>query len=439
MRRIGAIALVLWTGLACAMSAEAKPKHQPFKCKAGYTRRGVRIPKRVHGRIVRRHGRIVYIKVQRCVKTPRPKPSSPAPPRVGTPTTPTTPQPPGTTTTTTTTPSPTPSPPPPPDPVVVAVGDIAQPPGCSPCGQAATAALAQTFNPSAVFVLGDNQYESGAYSEYKASYDLTWGQDFNSIVHPVPGNHEYVTSGAAGYFQYFGEQRCDDRRADQPPGGYYSFNLGSWHIVALNSNCSTTAVRTRSPGWRQHRPRCRGCSPTLRTNTSACVLAMWHHPLFSYGWMTSGRPGVGAAVERAVQRACGRRAQRTRPHLRALRRSRIHPATRTTSGIREFVVGTGGESLNGPYGDSSTHDPAGARTVEFGVLVLTLHASSYHWKFVTTSGTTLDSGTTACHGPGAATAAVAFPRRAARVDLARLSGPPLVFDGSTRFAARWRR
>ncbi|MGA9859797.1 MAG: hypothetical protein WBQ18_18175, partial [Solirubrobacteraceae bacterium] len=83
------------------------------------------------------------------------------------------------------------------DPIVVAVGDIAQPPGCSaPCEQSATAALARTFNPAAVFVLGDNQYDSGAYSEYTGSYDLSWGQDFNSIVHPVPGNHEYLTSGA---------------------------------------------------------------------------------------------------------------------------------------------------------------------------------------------------------------------------------------------------
>ena len=84
------------------------------------------------------------------------------------------------------------------DPVVVAVGDIARPPGCSPCEQTATAALAQTFNPNAVLVLGDNQYNSGLYSEYTTEHALSWGRDFNSIVHPVPGNHEYVTSGSGG-------------------------------------------------------------------------------------------------------------------------------------------------------------------------------------------------------------------------------------------------
>ena len=229
MRRIGAIALVLWAGLAFGPEAQAKPKHQPLKCKAGYGRRAVWVPKRIDGRVVRRHGRIVRVKVRRCVKDADAEAvvSRSAPGRhphqsddiaaSGDPDRP------GHHdhhhnhrhhdhhTTASASASASASPPPVTgDPVVVAVGDIARPPDCAPdCEQSATAALAQTFNPAAVLVLGDNQYEEphegiDSYSDYMGSYDLTWGRDFNSIVHPVPGNHEYLGSDAAGYFAYFG-------------------------------------------------------------------------------------------------------------------------------------------------------------------------------------------------------------------------------------------
>jgi hypothetical protein len=303
------------------------------------------------------------------------------------------------------------------------VGDIAQPPGCSPCGQAATATLAQTFNPSAVFVLGDNQYESGAYSDYKASYGLTWGRDFNPIAHPVPGNHEYLTSGAAGYFQYFGENGVTTGVPTNPLGGYYSFNLGSWHIVALNSNCSNgcqdavTAGETPAEmSWLQS---------DLANDTSPCTLAMWHHPLFSYGWML-GTPGA-EPLWSALYNAHADVVLNGHDHIYERYDQQDPSGNANPSGIREFVVGTGGESLNGPYGDSPP-TTLQAQDRQFGVLVLTLHASSYSWKFVATSGATFDSGTTACHGPGATTAAVGSRRRAARVDVARLNGPPLVFD-----------
>ena len=315
------------------------------------------------------------------------------------------------------------------DPVVVAVGDIARPPGCAPCEQSATAALAQTFSPTAVFVLGDNQYDSGSYSEYTGSYDLTWGQDFNPIVHPVPGNHEYLTSGAAGYFQYFG----DNGVTTGSPGGYYSFNIpvgtGGWHIVALNSNCSdqdgcsdaldggsTSAERS----WLQS---------DLAANPNACLLGMWHHPLFSYGW-TLGTAGVGGGVAQLWSALYGAHADvvlNGHDHLYERYDQQDPSGNATASGIREFVVGTGGESLNGPNG-STPPITLQAQDSQFGVLVLTLHASSYSWKFVTTSGATVDSGTTACHGAGATTTAVGSRRRAAPVDVARLAGPPLTFD-----------
>jgi hypothetical protein len=437
------MALVLWAGLAFAIGAQAKPKHQPLKCRAGHTRRTVSIPRRDHGRIVRRHGRIVYIKVQRCVTTAKPKPSSPVAPPAGTPTTsrppatttPTTTSPTRTTTTTTTT-SPTtttttttttpPPPPPPPggDPVVVAVGDIAQPPSGSHSEQSATAALAQTFHPNAVLVLGDNQYNDGAYSEYTGSYDLSWGQDFNSMVHPVPGNHEYSTSGAAGYFQYFGGKGV----TTNPPGGYYSFNVGSWHIVALNSNCSDSQGCSDAIDGGATSAEITWLKSDLAANPEPCVLATWHHPLFSDGW-TLGTAGVDGGIAQLWSALYGAHADvvlNGHDHLYERYTQEDPSGAATTSGIREFVVGTGGEGLNGLTANPSTLQASDSK--DFGVLVLTLHATSYSWKFVTTGHATVDSGTTTCHGPGAGTATVGSRRRAVPVDLARLTGPPLTFD-----------
>ncbi len=304
------------------------------------------------------------------------------------------------------------------DPVVVAVGDIAHPSGCSSCAQTATAALAQKFSPNAVFVLGDNQYDSGSLSEYTGSYDLSWGHDFNSIVHPVPGNHEYATSGATGYFQYFG----DNGVTAGSPGGYYSFNLGSWHIVALNSNCSNGCQDSLTAGetpaemsWLQS---------DLAANRSACVLGMWHHPLFSDGWI-SGSPGA-LPLWTALYSAHADVVLNGHDHVYE-RYAQVDPSgTANANGIAEFVVGTGGESLNGLSTNRSTLLHSDGR--DYGVLVLTLHASSYTWSFVNTGGATVDTGTAACHGPGAGAASVAHAHRAAPIDAARLAGLPLVFD-----------
>jgi hypothetical protein len=533
MRRIGALALVLWAGLAFAMGAQAKPKHQGLKCKTSYTRRTVRIPKRVHGRIVRRHGRIIYIRVQRCVKTPKPKPSSPGSPPASGPTTPTstpTPQPPGTptvpspttTTTTTTTQTTATTPPPPPapvntalpkisgtptegstltastgtwtnrptsytyqweqcdttgagctsvigqtrssylaspadigstlrvavtanngtasapatstaagpvvassgDPVVVAVGDIACGTGGA-CEQAATEAIAQKQNPNAVFVLGDNQYDDGSLAEYEGAgaYNSTWGF-FNPIVHPVPGNHDYGTPGAAGYFDYFGQSIANPLSTN----GYYSVNLGNWHIVALNSDCTDQGcgdavdggTTTAQTDWLQS-----DLAKERAANPTACVLGMWHHPLFSAGW-TQGSPNV-APLYSALYSAHADVVLNGHDHLYERFAQADPSGNATTAGIREFVVGTGGESLNGlQFPRPSTLEASD--TSDFGVLVLTLHSSSYTWKFVNTSGAIVDSGTTACHGAGAGAAAVGSRRPAASVDVARLAGPPLVFD-----------
>lgn len=419
MMRRAAIALVVGAGLAFAGGAAAKSNHHPLRCRAGYVRRTVRVVVRVHGRIAHRRGKVVYTRVQRCVRVAKHKPPNHAPSPVG-PTTTTHPSP----------PPPAASPPPstvpvdtasPTDPVVVAVGDIARPPGCSPCEQSATAALAQTFHPDSVLVLGDNQYDSGLLSEYQGSYGLTWGRDFNTIVHPVPGNHEYAaSSSAAGYFQYFGAA-ANQKGA---PEGYYSFSLGTWHIVALNSDCSSSKCAD-SVGGTTSSAQTSWLQTDLAANRSACVLAMWHHPLFSSGW-TQGSPGV-APLWTALSKANADVVLNGHDHLYERYAQQNPSGNATGTGIREFVAGTGGESLNGlsftPQSTLQAYD-----TRDYGVLVLTLHAASYSWKFVNTAGATVDSGTTACHGPAAAPAAVAAVHATRLAPAARLTGSGLSFD-----------
>jgi Calcineurin-like phosphoesterase len=316
------------------------------------------------------------------------------------------------------------------DPVVVAVGDISCPTGdtVDACRQGATEAIARKQNPNAVFVLGDTQYDSGALSEYEGAgaYNSTWGF-FNPIVHPVLGNHEYLTSGAAGYFGYFGQAIANPESTN----GYYSFNLGNWHILALNSNCSdssgcsdalTGGTTSAQTAWLQS-----DLATERAANPNACVLAMWHHPFFSAGW-TLGTPGV-APLWDVLSNAHADIVLNGHDHLyERFAQADAAGNTAPSGGIREFVVGTGGEGLNGLTATPSTlvaHD-----TSDFGVLVLTLHSSSYTWKFVNTGGTVKDSGTTACNGAVAGTATVGATRHAALSGVARLTERPLVFDAS---------
>jgi hypothetical protein len=154
---------------------------------------------------------------------------------------------------------------------VVAVGDIACPPDedATPdtCQQAATAELAKSIDPDAVLLLGDIQYPYGTLAAFKKSFDTSWG-GLGAKLRPAPGNHEWLTAGARGYFDYFGSRAG---------AGYYSFDTGGWHIVSLDSDCPWTG----------------GCGPEtaqyqwleadLKTHPGQCTLAFWHHPVFTSG------------------------------------------------------------------------------------------------------------------------------------------------------------
>jgi hypothetical protein len=261
------------------------------------------------------------------------------------------------------------------DPVLVGAGDIAY---CGSTGDSATARLLLSIS-GTVFTTGDNAYDRGTSTEYANCYGPTWGQ-VRSRTRPVSGNHEYLTSGAAGYFGYFGS------RAGTKGKGYYAYNVGSWRIYALNSNCAYVSCSSTSAqaAW---------LKADLAANPRRCVMAYWHHPLFS-----SGQHGNNTAVKPLWNILYAYHADVVvNGHDHDYERfARQTPGgVRTERGIREFVVGTGGRSH---YAWSTIKTNSLARNnTTYGVLKLTLHSTSYSWKFVPVAGKTYtDSGSTVC-------------------------------------------
>jgi hypothetical protein len=270
------------------------------------------------------------------------------------------------------------------DPVVIAAGDIACKPGSAVtadrCRQAATADLI-TRAPAVtrVLALGDQQYEDGALTDYTGpgGYDATWGTA-KLITAPVPGNHDYHTPGASGYFDYFGAAAGDRSR------GYYAYDLGAWHLVALNSEISTATGSSQEQWLRRD----------LAATTRPCVLAYWHEPRFSSGyhgaalWVSPLWDDLYAAGADLVLNGHDHDYERFAPQ---------DPSGQPNSrGVREFVVGTGGaqhEPLGGVQSNSEVLDGT-----TFGVLQLTLRARGYDWSFVPEAGRSFtDTGSASCH------------------------------------------
>jgi hypothetical protein len=297
--------------------------------------------------------------------------------------------------------------------VVVAAGDIACQLGTSPssgsCRQQFVANRITAINPQAVLLLGDNQYYCGSLAEFQGSYDLSWGR-FKPITKPSVGNHEYLTSGsndgtctsanggARGYFDYFTRgvsSPLDNNQQCSMPGnsncrGYYSYDIGTWHLIALNSNCGDTGG-------------CSGGSPqnswltqdlAAHPNSSyRCTLAYWHIPLFSSGPRHNSN---SKSLFKLLYDSNAELALTSHEH----NYERFAPQNQegvadSARGVREFIVGTGGANFtsfgatasNSQFRDSS----------HFGVLKLTLRSDRYDWEFVGENGTVYDSGTTLCH------------------------------------------
>jgi acid phosphatase type 7 len=276
-------------------------------------------------------------------------------------------------------PAPTPPLPQAPGPAVfVGAGDIAIANGHDD----ATARLIDSIGGD-VFTLGDDAYPNGSPENFRV-FDRTWGRFVGPRMHPSPGNHEYMTPGASGYFGYFQE-------AAGPPGrGYYSFPLGAWHVISLNSNYEFgVGVDAGSPQavWLQQ---------DLASSSTKCTLAYWHHPL-----MSSGQNGDYRGMRPIFDILYNANADvvlNGHDHLY----ERFGPQTGDgrpdpARGIRQFIVGTGG--VNADYRFVMTKPNSEQRiTGQNGVLKLTLFADSYQWEFVTApNGAVADSGTGPCH------------------------------------------
>jgi len=263
-------------------------------------------------------------------------------------------------------------------PVLVGAGDIAS---CSSSGDSATAAVIERI-PGTVFAAGDIAYESGTAAEFANCYGPTWGS-FTSRTRPVPGNHEYLTTGADPYFAYFGSQ------AGTAGEGWYAYDVGTWRVYGLNSNCAS--VGGCGPGSAQEA----WLRADLAANPRACVAAIWHHPLFSsgmHGGTAETRPLWDALYEAGADLVINGHDhdyERFAPQ-------RPDGTADAGTGIREFVVGTGGRVLRS-FSTIQANSEARKAGV-LGVLKLELKTAGYAWRFVPASGSTwTDSGSASCH------------------------------------------
>lgn len=268
---------------------------------------------------------------------------------------------------------------------LVAVGDIGR---CDLDGDEQTAALVAAIGDDATLApLGDIAYFSGLTEEFARCYDPSWGP-FKERTRPVPGNHEYgyFKNDAAAYFQYF------DGRAGPEGLGYYSYDLGSWHVVALNSNCDADALGGCGP----ESPQVRWLREDLARSDAACTLAYWHHPRFSSG-SHHGSDDDAAAFWDALYDAGAdvvlsgheHNYQRFAPQTPRGERDPVR-------GIRAFVVGTGGADLY-PLGEPLPATEAQDATT-LGILVLDLRDGGYDWRFEPVeNGGFRDSGSATCH------------------------------------------
>src|SRR6266511_135801 len=296
------------------------------------------------------------------------------------------------------------------DPVIAAAGDIAcdpanthfgngngDPNDLGACRQKYTSDLLVNAGLAAVLPLGDVQYYCGGYQAFLHSYDLSWGR-VKSISHPVVGNHEYLTTPdstgpstgcditndrAAGYFNYFGAA------AGNPNQGYYSYDVGAWHLIALNSNC------TDAGGCSPISPQGQWLQADLAAHSNFCTLAYWHIPLFSSG----GRAELNSKdLWQILYDHNADLILNGHDHIY----ERFAPqdpngVSDAIRGLREFIIGSGGANHTTLVTTAVNSEVRNTDT--YGVRKLTLHPTSYDWQFVPEAGKTFtDSGTGACHG-----------------------------------------
>lgn len=263
-------------------------------------------------------------------------------------------------------------------PVVLAVGDIAS------CGTDRDEATAALLEPAAtILALGDLVHDKGSAQEFADCYQPGWGP-YKAFTRPTPGDREYLEPSARAYFDAFGGA------AGSPQEGWYSFEVGSWHVIALNSNCDFIG------GCRAGSPQEQWMLRDLATHPTRCTLAYWHHPRFS-----STSPQGGSVQLQALWDGLFRAGvdvmlaghEHNYERFAALNdRGQPDP----DRGIRQFVVGTGGFGLSA-FGRQATGSEVRDNTT-FGVLRLELGDGTYNWQFLAVDGRrVVDSGSDRCH------------------------------------------
>jgi len=229
--------------------------------------------------------------------------------------------------------------------------------------------------------LGDDQYEDGEYDDFLLSYDLSWGR-IKSITNPSPGNHEYQTPGATGYYDYFGSL------AGNPLQGYYSYDLGTWHMVSMNSNCSQIG------GCGEGSIQLEWLKDDLAQSTANCILAYWHHPKFS-----SGSHGNNLSYNdfwRVLYQNNADVILVGHDHIYERFAPQDPDGNFNSQGLTQIIVGTGGKS-HFPIGTIQPNSLM-VNSGTFGVLKMALQDSSYYWEFLPEAGKTFtDLGTADCN------------------------------------------
>lgn len=259
---------------------------------------------------------------------------------------------------------------------LVGAGDIAV---CTSDADEATATLLDDI-PGTVFTAGDNAYEDGTAQQFSDCYAATWGRHLARTL-PSAGNHDHHTKDLAGYVGYFGA------RAGSPGQSWYSVDLGAWHVIVLDSECSKVG------GCDPDSPQGRWLAADLAASDALCTAAIWHHPRFSSGFHGNSEHvdpfwtalhGAGVDI---VLNGHDHDYERFAPQ--------DPQANPSADGIREFVVGTGGAALR-PFGQTAPNSLVRS-SIAHGVLRLSLRPSSYQWEFISVDASFTDAGTAACH------------------------------------------
>jgi hypothetical protein len=256
-------------------------------------------------------------------------------------------------------------------PRLAAAGDIS----CSvnalsgaTCRAGSTGDLIRRAAPQQVITLGDNQYETGAYADFMSGYDKVWGS-FKANTHPVPGNHEYRTAGAAGYYRYFGE------RANRADDGTQRFRMrNGWTVLGLNTNCDQIDCAAEV-AWLE----------TQLATSGVCTIVYGHHPVYSSGshgntaWMAPFRQAMNAGAVDLYLAGHDHDYERF---------DQVNGDT-----FRQFVIGTGGKSL---YSLAAIKPGSQVRSLRHGVGFFTLGQGAYVWRFRAINGTVVDAGSALC-------------------------------------------